>query len=364
MQDPALIDPGFFKRRVKRPNPMEQWDLATQENIKDDFEALRKELMEEHQSPECQQQDNEYVSQRYKKYKGDEDEGRELLKNRYGPITFFRGVYLLGLSRFALFSLGHEVLHGSYRTHENPLFQGRSWTNTLFINDKHWKKGHNQGHHKAPGVFGLDPESSPSNFRGSDDFYAERGDRIVSLLNSYILNFHTLFFIGIVEAKHVAQKDNNAWKEWWVTFKEVFKKEYFYYPKNAGINAPRVLIGNFMSFFIAELVSGFLGRTTHVRDDTTCLHVNEFDPNSKAHFYMVSLLNAGNIELKGDRDIYGWDTHIEHHLFPFLSSRMLSKASPKVKGICKKYDLPYHEGDLWSVLKVAYILDFKRLYTA
>ncbi|NRB38052.1 MAG: fatty acid desaturase [Pseudomonadales bacterium] len=363
MLDLALVEPGFFKRRVKRPNPMNQWDEKTQENIKNDFDALRKELLAEHNSEECQKLDNAFVSEQYQKYKGHEKKGRELLKGRFGPLTFFRGIYLLGLSRFALFSLGHEVLHGTFRTHEDPMFQGRTWTNTLFINDQHWKRGHNQGHHKAPGVFGLDPESSPSNFRGSDDFYAERGDRIVSLISSYILNFHTLFFIGIVEAKHLSLSDENVWKEWWITFKTLFKKEYFEYPKEAGINAPRVVIGNFLSFIVAEVVSGFLGRTTHIRADTTCLHVNEFDLKNRAHFYIVSLLNAGNITLKSDRDLYGWDTHIEHHLFPFLSTRMLAKAGPRVKAICEKYDLPYHEGDFWTVFKVAYILDFKKLVT-
>lgn len=364
MIDTSTLDPGFFKRRVKRRNPLEQWDAAQQEAIRQDFDALKKELMAEHNTPECRQLDNEFASHQYRKYKGQEERGRRLLKEHYGPFSFFKGLYLLGLSRFGLFSLGHEVLHGTFRTHPDPLFQGRGWDNTLFIYDKHWKKTHNQGHHKAPGVFGLDPEASPTNYRGSDDFYAERGDRIVSLINSFILNFHTLFFIGIVDAMHISKQDDNAWKDWWTVFKRVFKKEYFQYPKEAGINAPRVFLGNFLSFFVAEIVSGFLGRTTHIRSDTTCLHINEFEQNNRAHFYLVSVLNAGNITLKKPRDLYGWDTHIEHHLYPFLSTRMLKKARPKVKALCEKHNMPYHEGDFWTVFKAAYSLDFTKLYRA
>jgi len=364
MLNPDLIEPGFKQRRVKRPNPLLQWSLAQQDEIKQDFETLRKELMAEHNSPECQELDNTFVSAQYEKYKGQEEKGRRLLKDYYGPRSFFKGVYLLGLSRFALFSLGHEVLHGTYKTHSNPMFQGKYWENTLYIYDKHWKKTHNQGHHKAPGVFGLDPESSPSNYRGSDDFYAERGDRVVSLVSSFILNFHTLFFIGIVDALHISKTDDNAWKDWWQLFKKVFAKEYGHYPKQAGINAPRVALGNFLSFWVAEIVSGFLGRTTHIRSDAVCLHIDEFDLDNRAHFYLVSLLNAGNITLKQKRDLYGWDTHIEHHLFPFLSTRMLSKARPKVKALCEKHQLPYHEGDFWTVFKQTYSLDFKKLYRA
>jgi linoleoyl-CoA desaturase len=343
---------------------MDKWDAQTQESIKNDFEALKNELMVEHRTAECQRLDNAYASRQYKKYKDEENFGRDLLKYGFDPVTFLYGSFLLGRSRFALFSLGHEVLHGTFRTHEDKRFKGKDWTHTLFINSKHWKGGHNQGHHKTPGVFGLDPESSPANYRGSTDFYAERGDRITALFTSYILNFHTLYFIGIVDALNAAKTNKNAWKELGLTTLALMKKEYIEYPLKAWVNAPRVILGNFLSFFFAEIISGFLGRTTHVRDDTVCLHINEFDSSNKAHYYITSLLNAGNINVNNSENYFGWDTHIEHHLFPFLSTRMLPTASARVKAICKKYDLPYHEGRLKEVIKVAYILDFKKLFSA
>ncbi len=364
MLDKALVEPGFFDRRVTRPNPLDQWDEAAQEQIKQDFEALKKELMAEHRSPACQKFDNAYASEMLEKITSEEQLGRDLLKYGFDPVTFLYGAFLLGRSRFAYFSLGHEALHGTYRTHSNPQFSGQDWEHTLFINSKHWKQGHNHGHHKAPGVFGLDPESSPANYRGSTDFYAERGDRITAIFTSWILNFHTLFFIGIVEAQHVAKTDPNAWKELGATNWRLFKKEFFAYPLKAWINAPRVFVGNALSFFFAEVLSGFLGRTTHVRDDAICLHVDEFDPDNKAHFYITSVLNAGNVDVENNEHLYGWDTHIEHHLFPFLSTRMLKKAQPKVKAICKKHGLPYKSGKLRQVLKVAYVLDIKKLIAA
>lgn len=365
LKDISHIDPGFFTRRVKRPNPMDQWSPKTQQEIKNDFDALKDELLSEHNTPQCQKADNEHASRLYKKFKKDEQRGRRLLKYGIDPISFFYGAFILGRARFALFSLGHEVLHGTYRTHEDPLFRGNSWDNPLFINDKHWKQGHNQGHHKTPGVFGLDPEASPVNYRGSDDFYAEQGDRIAAIFNAYILNFHSLFFIGLVEAKKVAQTDDNAWKDIYKTIMALAKEEFVKQPLKGGLNAPRVLAGNSLSFFFAELISGVLGRSTHVRDDTTCLHINEFDPNDKAHFYIVSVLNAGNFNLKNKNEyIGGFDKHIEHHLFPFLSSRMLEKASPRVKALCEKYDLPYHEGDVWKIIKEGYSVDFKNLFAA
>lgn len=362
--DSSHIDPGFFSRRVKRPNPLDKWDAETQDQIRQDFEDLKNELMAEHRTQECQQADNEWASATYEKIKSEETLGRDLLKYGFDPVTFIYGAFLLGRSRFALFSLGHEALHGTFRTHADPRFQGKVWLHTLFVNSQHWKQGHNQGHHKSPGVFGLDPESSPANYRGSTDFYAERGDRISSIFTSWILNFHTLFFIGIVEAQHVAKTNKNAWKELWQTNVALMKKEFIEYPLQAWITAPRVLVGNAFSFLFAEVLSGFLGRTTHVRDDTVCLHIKEFDPHNKAHYYITCLLNAGNIEVKNNEHLYGWDTHIEHHLFPFLSTRMLPKARPKVKALCEKYDLPYHEGSFWEVVKVAYVLDFKKIFSA
>ena len=83
----------------------------------------------------------------------------------------------------------------------------------LFILDKHWQIGHNRYHHKHPGVFGMDPEATPRTQRVSDDFFAEKGDRISGLISAHIKNFHSLYFIGIVEANKVSELDDNAWKD-------------------------------------------------------------------------------------------------------------------------------------------------------
>jgi linoleoyl-CoA desaturase len=366
MQQVQAIDPGFAARRVKRPNPMQKWDEETQANIRKDFDALLRELVAEHKDAQSKQLDNQYASDAYEKFKADEKRGRELLKSRFGPVSFVKGSFLLGRSRFALFCLGHEVLHGSYTSHPDPMFTGRvGWEIPLFILDKHWEYGHNRFHHKTPGVFGLDPESSPTNQRGSNDFYAEKGDRIARPISMLILAFHTLFFIGIVEAKKVAEVDENAWKDLFETIKKLAKTEFVSMPMQAGLNAPRVFAGNAFSFFFAEVISGILGRSTHIRDDSVCLHINEYDPSNRAHFYINSLLNAGNIDYPFDRAyIGGFDKHIEHHLFPFLSSRKLDEASARVRALCEKYDLPYKEGSLGRIMLEAIKLDLKTLFAA
>lgn len=363
MLDLSLIDPAFLTRRVTRPNPLDQWDKETQDNIRKDFDALKKKLFEMHNNPECQELDNDYASATYAKIQQQEQAGRAVLKYCADPFTFIYGVFLLGKSRFAQFSFGHEVLHGSYRSHPDPRFNGKQWTNTLFINEAHWKKGHNQGHHKSPGVFGLDPEASPFPYRGSTDFYAERGDRIAALFTPLVLNFMSLFFIGIVEAKREALFNKKAWKELLATNLRLAKKEFWDYPLQGWFMAPRILLGNMLSFLVAEVISGFLGRTTHIRQDTICLHANEFEQDNKAHYYITCLLNAGNISVDKSDAYWGWAKHIEHHLFPFLSSRMLAEATPEIKALCKKYDLPYHEGTLFQVAKKGYVVDFYNIFS-
>jgi len=360
------IDPGFLKRRVKRPNPMLRWNAETQAAIARDFDELTRALASEHRDAASRERDNQYASDLYAKFKADEKEGRRLLRSRIGPWSFMKGSYLLGRSRFAQFCLGHEVLHGSYPTHPDPMFGGRKgWYMPLFILDKHWRHGHNKFHHKMPGVFGMDPEASPVNYRGSTDFYAERGDRATVPLSSFILAFQSLFFIGLVEAKKYREIDENAWKDLLKYNWKLARKEFLSLPLEGGLNAPRVLAGNALSFFFAEVISGALGRTTHVRDDAVCLHAHEYDRTNKAHFYINSLLNAGNVEYPGDlANIGGFDKHIEHHLFPFLSSRKLEDASERIRVLCEKHELPYNEGSLASILLGGVWLDLKLLFTA
>ncbi len=128
---------------------------------------------------------------------------------------------------------------------------------------------------------------------------------------------------------------------------------------------PRVLAGNLLSFVFAEVISGILGKSTHMRDDSVSLHIKEYDPSSRAHFYINSVLNAGNINYPFDRSyIGGFDKHIEHHLFPFLSSRKLDEASDRVRALCEKYDLPYTEGSLGKILLEGLKVDLKVVFAA
>jgi hypothetical protein len=194
---------------------------------------------------------------------------------------------------------------------------------------------------------------------------AEKGDRIGGLVSAHIKNFHSLFFIGIVEAKKVSEIDDNAWKDLFAYNKALAKKELIELPLEAGLNAPRVLAGNLLSFLFAEVISGILGKSTHIRDDSISLHIEEYDPSSRAHFYINSVLNAGNIDYPGDRAyIGGFDKHIEHHLFPFLSSRKLDEASDRVRALCEKYDLPYTEGSLGKILYEGLKVDLKVVFAA
>ena len=175
----------------------------------------------------------------------------------------------------------------------------------------------------------------------------------------------SLFFIGIVEANKVSEFDDDAWKDLFAYNKALAKKELIELPLEAGLNAPRVLAGNLLSFLFAEVISGILGKSTHIRDDSVSLHIKEYDPSSRAHFYINSVLNAGNIDYPGDRAyIGGFDKHIEHHLFPFLSSRKLDEASDRVRALCEKYGLPYKEGSLAKILYEGLKVDLKVVFAA
>ncbi len=362
----SQVDPGFRARRVTRPNPMLNWSPEQQREIKEDFDALLRELMREHKDPESRALDNQYATTLDSKFRADEAEGRRLIERERSASSLVRGAFLLGRSRFAQFCLGHEVLHGSYATHENPTFQGKNgWPMPLFIVDEQWQHGHNRFHHKAPGVLGLDPESAPTNQRVSTDFYAEGFDRIGAPISAFVLTFHSLFMIGVVEAKKYAEIDPNAWRQLLTHNRELARYEFVTRPLRAGWRAPRVLAGNLLSFLVAELISGALGRTTHIRDDAVCLHVDEFDPSDRAHFYINSLLNAGNVDYPFDRSyIGGFEKHIEHHLFPFLSSRKLEAASERVRALCEKHDLPYREGTLGKIIWQGLKLNAKLAFAA
>jgi linoleoyl-CoA desaturase len=88
----------------------------------------------------------------------------------------------------------------------------------------------------------------------------------------------------------------------------------------------------------------------HFPDQTYVFTQEETEDETRGRAYVRQLVGAANIEggplfhvMSGN---LGYQ--VEHHLYPDMPSTRYGEIAPRVREICKKYELPYNTGPLWQ----------------
>ena len=86
----------------------------------------------------------------------------------------------------------------------------------------------------------------------------------------------------------------------------------------------------------------------HFPDQTYTFSEQEVAEESRGAWYVRQLLGSANIE--GGRLFHfvsgNLGFQVEHHLFPDLPSSRYAQIAPRVRDICRRYNLPYNSGPL------------------
>jgi linoleoyl-CoA desaturase len=84
----------------------------------------------------------------------------------------------------------------------------------------------------------------------------------------------------------------------------------------------------------------------HFPDQTYTFSESEVEDESKGGWYVRQLLGAANIEGGGFFHVASGNLgyQVEHHLFPDMPSTRYGEIAPKVRDVCKRYELPYNTG--------------------
>jgi fatty acid desaturase len=112
---------------------------------------------------------------------------------------------------------------------------------------------------------------------------------------------------------------------------------------------------NFWSNIIRNVWAHGIIFCGHFPDQTYVFTQEETEDESRGATYVRQLIGAANIEggpifhvLSGN---LGYQ--VEHHLFPDMPSTRYGEIAPRVREICKKYELPYNTGPLvqqWTMV--------------
>jgi fatty acid desaturase len=119
------------------------------------------------------------------------------------------------------------------------------------------------------------------------------------------------------------------------SFREPFKRTLL-------ANATANIIRNVWAYAII-----FCG---HFPDQTYTFSQEETDDETKGERYVRQLVGAANIEGSPLFHVISGNLgyQVEHHLYPDMPSTRYGEIAPRVREICKEYDLPYNSGPFFQ----------------
>jgi fatty acid desaturase len=112
------------------------------------------------------------------------------------------------------------------------------------------------------------------------------------------------------------------------------------FKRTAAANAVSNIIRNVWAYAII-----FCG---HFPDQTYTFSQEETEEESRGQKYVRQLIGAANIEGGPTFHVISGNLgyQVEHHLYPDMPSTRYGEIAPKVREICKRYELPYNTGPL------------------
>jgi fatty acid desaturase len=330
-----------------------------------------------------------------------------LLASRYRP-AWVAGTSVLSLAKILEnMEIGHNVMHGQWDWMNDPQINSASWDWDSASTAEAWKHSHNYVHHTYTNIRGKDRDLGYEIMRVDphqkwhpvyllQPFY----NLALAALFEWGVATHDLDFEAIKRGEKSKEQVMRELKGMAVKGQAQILKDYLAFPLlSAGAAAavtwaarsarggaqrrsqPRVRRGleavraragrrsaraatlaaaagaaraSFRTTLRADLTANVVRNVWayaiifcgHFPDQTYTFSEEEVENETRGGFYVRQLLGAANIEggplfhvISGN---LGYQ--VEHHLYPDMPSTRYGEIAPRVKEICKRYELPYNTG--------------------
>jgi fatty acid desaturase len=299
--------------------------------------------------------------------------------------------------------IGHNVLHGQWDWMNDPVINSQTWDWDTASTAEAWKHSHNYIHHTYTNILGKDKDLGYEIMRIDPHqswhpvyLFQPIYNVLLMLLFEWGVAVHDMDFQAI-----------RAGEKKWPAIKEDLKgiadkgrlqiqKDYVAWPLlsaivstgvSAGIDAlksrrrrpqrgirgllerrPRrgtaerrennVLLREFKETFLATVTANVTANVVrniwsnwiifcgHFPDQTYVFSEEEVRDEQPGGRYVRQLIGAANINGGPFFHVMSGNLgyQVEHHLFPDMPSSRYGEIAPRVRDICKRYNLPYNTG--------------------
>jgi NADPH-dependent stearoyl-CoA 9-desaturase len=291
-----------------------------------------------------------------------------LLFSRRRP-AWLAGTAMLSLAKILEnMELGHNILHGQWDWMNDPDINSRSWDWDTASPAEAWRHSHNYEHHTFTNIRGKDRDLGYEIMRIDPH---QRWHPVYLLQPLYNLVLMGFFEWGVAlhdlntEAIRSGEKPKAQviaeLKAIGEKARRQIVKDYIAFPAlsaavDGALAGPaagrRTYKTTFWADFWANIVRNVWAHSIifcgHFPDQTYTFGQDEVAEETRGGWYVRQLLGAANIDgsplfhlLTGNLSF-----QVEHHLFPDMPSSRYAEIAPRVRDICRRYELPYNTGPL------------------
>lgn len=284
------------------------------------------------------------------------------------------GAVLLGLYFQQLAFIGHDLGHNAV-THDRKkdLWIGQLLTAVFGVSIAWWKRSHNT-HHVCTNSIEQDPDIQhlpvialdSQMFKGFFSTYHSKIFRplvLDPLARFFVCNQHRLYYPIMALAR--VNLYIQSIKMVFVPFGEAVELRtiqmaalVFFFSSLAFISSFCSSIAEAVAYIlVAHAVSGLLHvqiTISHFAMDIYSTQTDAKYVSPEGSWLRTQLATTMNVDCSPMLDWLhgGLQFQIEHHLFPRVPRHNLREVRRRLKGLCKKHDLPYHEYSFWNANKM------------
>jgi fatty acid desaturase len=251
--------------------------------------------------------------------------------------------------------IGHNVLHGQWNWMRDERIHSTTWEWDTACPADQWKHSHNVVHHTFTNVLGKDRDVGYGILRVTPEqewrpIYLAQPlyNVLLAMFYEYGIALHDLAPDLVESGEKTQEEFDRQLREIGHKAGRQFLKDYVAFPLLAGPNALPVLLANLAANTVRNAWAHTVIFCGHFPGDIEVFEEAALDGETRGEWYVRQLLGSGNIT--GGPILHlmtGNLSHqIEHHLFPDLPSNRYAQIAPRVRELCRKYDLPYRTGRL------------------
>jgi linoleoyl-CoA desaturase len=299
--------------------------------------------------------------------------------------------------------IGHNVLHGQWDWMNDPVINSQTWDWDTASTAEAWKHSHNYIHHTYTNILGKDRDLGYEIFR-IDPHQRWHPVYLLQPVTNVLLMLLFEWGVAVHDMDFTAIR---AGEKKWPEIKQDLKgiagkarlqiqKDYIAWPLlsagvatavAAGVDAvnrrrrrrqggvrgllerlpgrstasrpdTRALVDTFKETFLATVKANATANVIrnvwsnaiifcgHFPDQTYVFDEEEVRDEQPGGRYVRQLIGAANIEGGAFFHVMSGNLgyQVEHHLFPDMPSSRYGEIAPRVREICRRYNLPYNTG--------------------